>query len=62
MPKLKSHGGISKKIKVRPGGTTKIGKAGANHNSGKKPSSFSRKFRKGAAVSASDMKRYKGVI
>lgn len=62
MPKLKSHGGISKKIKVRPNGTTKMGKAGANHNSGKKPSSFNRKFRKGTSLSSGDANRYKGVM
>lgn len=62
MPKIKSHGGISKKIKVRPGGTTKIGKGGANHNSGKKPTSFNRKFRKGSSLSPADAKRYKGVM
>ena len=36
MPKQKSHGGISKKIKVRNSGSTKIGHVGANHNSGRK--------------------------
>jgi ribosomal protein L35 len=62
MPKLKSHGGISKKIKVRPGGTTKIGKVGANHNSGKKPTSYNRNARKGSVLSSGDAKRYKGVM
>ncbi len=62
MPKLKSHGGISKKIKVRPGGTTKTGIAGTNHNTGKKPSSFSRRTRKGSELSSSFHKKYKGVM
>ena len=62
MPKLKSHGGISKKIKVRPGGTTKIGFAGTNHNTGKKPSSFSRRTRKGSELASSFQKKYKGVM
>lgn len=35
MPKQKSHKGIAKKVTVRPGGSTKIGKPGANHMSGK---------------------------
>mgnify|MGYP003420342003 FL=1 len=35
MPKMKSHGGISKKIRVRKSGSAKIGHVGANHNSGK---------------------------
>ena len=59
---MKSHGGISKKVKVRPGGTTKIGKPGANHNSGKKPTSFNRNHRKGSVLSAGDTKRYKKAL
>ena len=43
MPKMKSHGGISKKILVRNSGSTKIGHVGANHMSGKKPTDFNRK-------------------
>ena len=31
MPKQKTHKGIAKKVTVRPGGSTKIGKPGANH-------------------------------
>ena len=62
MPKMKSHGGISKKVKVRPGGTAKIGKPGANHNSGKKPTSFNRNHRKGAALSSADANRYKKAL
>lgn len=62
MPKMKSHGGISKKIKVRPGGTTKIEKVGTNHNTGKKPASFNRKARKGSELSSGDAKRYKKVM
>ena len=62
MPKMKSHGGISKKIRVRNSGSTKIGHVGANHNSGKKPTDFNRKARKGSALSASDAKRYKGLV
>lgn len=62
MPKLKSHGGISKKIKVRPGGSTKIYAPGANHNSGKKPTNFNRKFRKGSTLSDAYTKKYKGVM
>ena len=62
MPKMKSHGGISKKIKVRNSGSTKIGPAGANHNSGKKPTDFNRKARKGSVLSSGDAKRYKGLL
>ena len=62
MPKQKSHKGISKKVTVRPGGSTKIGKPGANHMSGKKPTSFNRKFRKGSALSQADTNRYKKAL
>ena len=43
MPKMKSHGGISKKIRVRNSGSAKIGHVGANHNSGKKSTDFNRR-------------------
>ena len=59
MPKQKSHGGISKKIKVRVGGTTKIGRPGGNHNTGKKNTNFNRKNRKGTSLSKGDSNRYK---
>jgi large subunit ribosomal protein L35 len=62
MPKMKSHGGISKKILVRNSGSTKIGHVGANHNSGKKPTDFNRKARKGSVLSAGDAKRYRGLV
>ena len=62
MPKMKSHGGISKKIKVRNSGSTKIGHVGANHNSGKKPTDFNRKNRKGTTLSKGDSSRYKKVM
>ena len=62
MPKFKTHKGISKKVKVRPSGSTKIGKVGGNHNTGKKPPSFNRNLRKGSTLSSSDKNRYKKVI
>ena len=62
MPKMKSHGGISKKIQVRNSGSTKIGHVGANHNSGKKSRDFNRKARKGSVLSSVDAKRYKGLV
>ncbi len=62
MPKQKSHGGISKKIKVRVGGTTKIGRPGGNHNTGKKNTNFNRKNRKGTSLSKGDSNRYKKVM
>lgn len=62
MPKMKTHSGISKKITVRNSGSAKIGHVGANHNSGKKPTDFNRKARKGSALSSADAKRYKGLV
>ncbi len=62
MAKQKSHGGISKKIKVRAGKTTKMGRPGGNHNTGKKSTTFNRKNRKGTSLSKGDSNRYKKVI
>lgn len=62
MPKMKTHGGISKKIKVRPGGSTKIGKPGMNHKTGKKPTSYNRDGRKGSVLSSADANRYKKAL
>jgi len=62
MGKQKSHGGISKKIRVRNSGSAKIGHVGANHNSGKKPTDFNRKARKGSVLSSGDAKRYRGLL
>lgn len=62
MPKMKSHGGISKKIKVRNSGSAKIGHVGMNHNSGKKSTAINRRARKGSVLSTGDAKRYKGLV
>ena len=62
MPKMKSHGGISKKIGVRQSGSTKIGHVGANHNSGKKSTDFNRKSRQTTSLSQGDARRYKRVL
>ena len=62
MPKQKSHGGISKKIKVRVGGTTKIGRPGGNHNTGKKNASFNQNARKGSSLSKADQNRLRDII
>lgn len=62
MPKQKSHGGISKKVRVRASGSAKINRVGGNHNTGKKSTSFNRKQRKGAELSKGDSNRYKKVM
>ena len=49
MPKLKTHKGTKKVLKVRKGGTIAIGRPGSRHNTGKKNSSANRKNRKGSA-------------
>lgn len=62
MPKLKTHKGLAKVCKVRKSGSIKMGVAGANHMSGKKPSSFSRAKRKGNSLNNSDYKRVKTIL
>ncbi|NLL44600.1 MAG: 50S ribosomal protein L35 [Mollicutes bacterium] len=62
MPKIKTHKGIAKVLKVRPGGTIKIGKPGARHNSGKKNAAYNRRARKGSNLSDADKRRIKNLI
>jgi ribosomal protein L35 len=62
MPKLKTHKGIKKVCKVRPGGTIKIGKPGSRHNTGKKSSVSNRNSRYGSTLSNSDYKRIKDLM
>lgn len=61
MPKIKTHKGIKKVLKVRKGGTISIGRPGSRHNTGKKTTSLNRKNRKGSVLSKSDAKRLKTV-
>ena len=56
MPKQKTHKGLSKVCKVRPGGTVKLGVSASNHNTGKQTSASKRSKRKGNALSKSDYK------
>ena len=62
MPKMKTHKGLSKVAKVRPGGTVKIGKAGGRHKTGKKNAAYNREVRKGSLLSEADYKRVKDLI
>lgn len=62
MPKIKTHKGLSKVVKVRPSGSVKVTKPGARHNTGKKNSAFNRKTRKGSLLSKADHNRLKGLI
>lgn len=62
MPKIKTHKGTAKVLKVRKGGTIKIGKPGSRHNTGSKPTSYNRKARKGSNLSKADQNRLKNII
>ena len=62
MPKQKTHKGMSKVFKVRPGGSIKKGKPGTRHNTGKKSSLANRAGRKGSALTQADYKRVKDFI
>lgn len=61
MPKLKTHKGMSKAIKKRNSGTTKIGHPGQRHNTGLRSTSSNRKGRKASTVSKADLRRLKNV-
>ena len=62
MPKLKTHKGTKKVLKIRKGGTIKIGKPGSRHNTGKKSANFNQKARKGSSLSRADRNRLKDII
>lgn len=62
MPKIKTHKGTTKVLKVRKGGSIKIGKPGSRHNTGSKPTNFNRSARKGSNLSKADQNRLKNII
>ena len=62
MPKIKSHSGIKKVLKVRKSGSIKKYAPGGRHNTGSKNSKFNRKMRKGSALSKADHNRLKNII
>ncbi len=62
MPKIKSHKGTKKVLKVRKGGSISIGRPGSRHNTGSKSSKINRKNRKGSALSSADKNRLKNII
>lgn len=62
MPKMKTHKGTKKVLKVRKGGSISIGRPGSRHNTGSKPSSANRKNRKGSTLSNADYSRLKNII
>lgn len=62
MPKIKTHKGTKKVLKVRKGGSISIGRPGGRHNTGSKSADFKRKNRSGSTLSSADKKRIKNVI
>lgn len=62
MPKMKSHKGIKKAMRTRPGGTAVIGRPGSRHKTGKKSAVINRKNRAGSTLSKADEKRLKSLI
>lgn len=60
--KLKTHKGTKKVLKIRNGGTIKIGRPGSRHNTGSKSSAANRKNRKGSSLSKQDQRRAKNLI
>ena len=62
MPKLKTHKGTKKVLKIRKGGSIKIGRPGSRHNTGKKNASVNRMNRKGSSLSKADQNRLRDII
>lgn len=62
MPKLKTHKGVKKVLKVRKGGTISIGRPGSRHNTGKKSRKINRKNRAGSTLAKADQNRLKSLI
>lgn len=62
MPKIKTHKGTKKVLKVRKGGTISIGRPGSRHNTGSKSAVINRKNRKGSLLSKADQNRLKNLI
>ncbi len=62
MPKIKSHSGLNKKLKIRKSGTISIKHPGFGHNLGKKSTKINRKKRSSNALSQADLKRFKNVL
>ena len=58
----KTHKGVKKTMKLRPGGTVSRGKSGFRHNTGKKTASQKRQNRLGETLSKPDLKRLKDIL
>lgn len=62
MPKMKSHRGLAKRIKVTGTGKLKRGRAYTSHLAPRKTTKQRRQLRKASLVSNSDYKRIKTLI
>ena len=62
MPKMKSHSGGKKRVKLTGTGKLKRSKAYTSHILTKKTQKRKRKLRKAGTVSASDMKRVRKML
>ena len=62
MPKLKTHKGTKKVLKVRKAGSISIGRPGSRHNTGKKNADKKKKNRKGSSLSKPDRNRLRDII
>lgn len=62
MPKVKTHSGLAKRIKISGSGKVRRQQAGMSHLMPNKTSKQKRHLRKGTEVSKSDLKRIKSQI
>ncbi len=62
MTKLKTHKGIAKVTKLRPGKKISINRVGGNHNTGKKSTAFNRRVRKSVLMSKADINRLRKML
>ena len=62
MPKMKSHSGISKRVKITGSGKIVRQKAGKRHNLEKKPSTVTRRMTGTVDVAPADTKRIKKLL
>ncbi len=62
MPKMKSHSGTSKRVKVTGSGKLMRQKTGLRHNLEKKPSTMTRRMSGITEVSSADAKKVKKLL
>jgi large subunit ribosomal protein L35 len=62
MPKMKTHRGTAKRLRITGGGKVRRGSAGLSHMMRGKPARRRRALRKNDIVDASDAKRFKRLL